>query len=857
MPHADSLTHRIIGLAVAAVMVGCGGGDLTVPSNTGTLQVTTSTSGTDQDANGYSVLIDAGTPQQIEASGTLTLAELSPGNHAVELGDVAPNCSVTGENPRTVNVATGETTAIGFEVSCSSTTGSVTITTSTSGPTSDPDGYRISIDGNDRGPLDVSGAITVDGLVPGSHLVGLSGLAANCQVQGTNLQPVTVRTGADASVTYTVTCSPPPPISGTLRITTTTSGSDTDPDGYTYALDGGDANPIGVNATAMVVNLEAGAHSVLIAGLAGNCSVQGENPQSVTINGGATTDLAVVISCSATSGNLRVGVTSSGSPTDPDGYAFTIDGGQAQPIGTNDERTVANLSPGSHTVTLSNVAGNCRVDDASKIVTVATGQTASVGFTVTCEVPAPTTGTIHVTTATSGANPDADGYQFAVDRGTAQQIGANESRDIPNLSAGSHSVVLSGVADNCRVDDSSQEVTVTAGATATVAFSITCDATTGTIRVTTTTSGEDQDPDGYSFTVDKGAGQPIGLNDSKDVAGAVGKHKIELSGLASNCKVDHPSQDVTVAPGATATVAFAVTCTALPPTVGTIHVTTQTSGDNPDPDGYTFTIDNGPGQPIGTTDTKDAANVPVGSHTVALSGLAGNCRVDHDTQNVNVPPGGTANAEFKITCESTAPDAARSSMLADPKNIPTGGSSTITVTVRTASNVPVPNTAVNLSSTGTGNTISPSSAVTDANGVATFTFSSTDGGDKTITATAGGVTLNDTEVITVSQRSSTTTITSVSPEPSTAGTSIQVTVHVTGDGGGTPTGTVAIFSAQEVGGCDAAPLDAAGNASCSFVLNQPGPQTIGATYSGDFTFEGSSDPDGAPHVVDPVAPPSP
>jgi hypothetical protein len=106
----------------------------------------------------------------------------------------------------------------------------------------------------------------------------------------------------------------------------------------------------------------------------------------------------------------------------------------------------------------------------------------------------------------------------------------------------------------------------------------------------------------------------------------------------------------------------------------------------------------------------------------------------------------------------------------------------------------------------------------------------------------------------VAQRASTTEITSVSPEPSTAGTPIHVVVQVSGSGGAIPTGTVAIFSDQEVGGCDAAPVDPLGTATCDFTLSLAGPQTISATYSGDLTFEGSSDPDGASHVVDPAAP---
>jgi hypothetical protein len=122
------------------------------------------------------------------------------------------------------------------------------------------------------------------------------------------------------------------------------------------------------------------------------------------------------------------------------------------------------------------------------------------------------------------------------------------------------------------------------------------------------------------------------------------------------------------------------------------------------------------------------------------------------------------------------------------------------------------------------------------------------GEDKTITATAGGVELDDTEVIVVFRRSSTTQITSVTPETTSPGETIRVEVSVVGDGAGTPTGTVAIFSDQETGGCDAAPVNE-GTAVCEFALNVPGTHIIRATYSGDGQFEGSSDPDGEEHEV--------
>jgi hypothetical protein len=181
-------------------------------------------------------------------------------------------------------------------------------------------------------------------------------------------------------------------------------------------------------------------------------------------------------------------------------------------------------------------------------------------------------------------------------------------------------------------------------------------------------------------------------------------------------------------------------------------------------------------------------------------------------------------------------------VLANPKSIAAGtGSSTITVTVKGPGGELLSGISVTAASSGTGNTITPVSATTDQEGKAVFTFSSTVAGNKTITATAGGVVLEDTEVITVFMLPSTTQITSISPEPSSSGEDITVTVTVTGEGGGVPTGTVAVFSLLETGGCDAAPLDSNGVATCTFPLTVVDTHSINAVYSGDGQFEDSSD----------------
>src|SRR5205085_11956939 len=125
---------------------------------------------------------------------------------------------------------------------------------------------------------------------------------------------------------------------------------------------------------------------------------------------------------------------------------------------------------------------------------------------------------------------------------------------------------------------------VPAGGTATAAFTITCTALTGDLTVTTSTSGSNQDPDGYTVTLDGGTSRSIGTNNSTTFSGLdAGSHTVTLSGVAGTCSVSGgDSRTATVPAGGSATASFSVSCAAI---TGSLIVTTSTSGGTPDPDG--------------------------------------------------------------------------------------------------------------------------------------------------------------------------------------------------------------------------------------------------------------------------------
>src|SRR5690242_5023391 len=179
------------------------------------------------------------------------------------------------------------------------------------------------------------------------------------------------------------------------------------------------------------------------------------------------------------------------------------------------------------------------------------------------DLQAPMTGVIAVTVATSGDQPDPDGYTLSLDNLSGTPIGSADSRDLP-VNAGSHTLLLSGLAANCAIQGGGPQrtVTVTGNDTVSVQFDVVCAATTGALTVTTATTGSAPDPDGYTVTVDQGTPQAIGSNATLTVTSlAPGNHTVGLSGLAANCTVagDNPST-VAVTAGATATVTFTVAC---------------------------------------------------------------------------------------------------------------------------------------------------------------------------------------------------------------------------------------------------------------------------------------------------------
>ena len=336
--------------------------------------------GPEPDADGYTVSIDGAAAEPIAVNATRHSDGLAAGQHAVELAGLAGNCAVAAGASVTVAVDAGAAAAVRFEVACAATTGTVEVATTSAGSPPDADGYQIQLDGAASQPIGTSATVSIPGVTPGSHTVGLGGLAANCAVDGDNPRAAAVVAGATVRVAISVTCSPLPPSTGTIEISTATTGPSQDPDGYSFTIDAGNAQPIGVNGTASVAGFAAGSHSVRLREASANCTIA-DNPRTVTVAAGETTATAFAITCTATTGALAVTITGLPAGTNA---AVTVTGpsGFNRPVTAT--ATLADLAPGSYTVAAANVSsGGTQYTPSppSRGVDVAAGATASATVT--------------------------------------------------------------------------------------------------------------------------------------------------------------------------------------------------------------------------------------------------------------------------------------------------------------------------------------------------------------------------------------------------------------------------------------------------------------------------------------------
>ena len=289
---------RSLATFLAAVLAIDACDDPVGPPDPGAIRVIVMPNGDDIRTEGLRVAVADGPFRQLD-SGRVTLAGVAPGIHAVRLEGVASNCQVAGGNPRSVTVASNDTTTVEFTMPCVARVGTLRATTATAGTDLDPDGYTVTVIGGPSVVVPVNGTTTVTNVREGLRLVTLGGLTSNCAITGPDTLSVDVQLGGTSDVTFAIECE----AVGALTVRVATTGVAPDPNGYTLDVQASSVGftrtlSIAPNGTVTFPALRPAAdYRISLQGGAANCEVADAAVRTVAVTGGSTTTVAFDIAC--------------------------------------------------------------------------------------------------------------------------------------------------------------------------------------------------------------------------------------------------------------------------------------------------------------------------------------------------------------------------------------------------------------------------------------------------------------------------------------------------------------------------------------------------------------------------------
>jgi TolB protein len=178
----------------------------------GTVRVTTVTTGSDQDVNGYGALVNGFMRAVVGPNATIAIADVPVGEQVISLGDVAPNCAVDLPIFVEVDVAFRDTVEVSFHVQCV-ISGTLEVTVRTTGDDVDPDGYLLEVHAASLGLAKSMGA-AANGTVAFASLptaadyrVTVRDMTENCDVVEVDPSVAVVTAGGTTIVEVDVACS--------------------------------------------------------------------------------------------------------------------------------------------------------------------------------------------------------------------------------------------------------------------------------------------------------------------------------------------------------------------------------------------------------------------------------------------------------------------------------------------------------------------------------------------------------------------------------------------------------------------------------------------------------------------------
>ena len=141
------------------------------------------------------------------------------------------------------------------------------------------------------------------------------------------------------------------PTAARIFVTSMTFGDSIEADGYTLSLDGATGRKLGPNGVVVFSELEAGPHTLTLAGLDTGCAIDGVNPRTVQTVAGKTTQSQFLVTCSVP-GTARIVIQTFTYGVGPDHYRVDLDIGRTELVGANAEVTFPAVPAGAVTITL-------------------------------------------------------------------------------------------------------------------------------------------------------------------------------------------------------------------------------------------------------------------------------------------------------------------------------------------------------------------------------------------------------------------------------------------------------------------------------------------------------------------------
>ncbi len=511
--------------------------------------------------------------------------------------------------------------------------------------------------------------------------------------------------------------------------------------------------------------------------------------------GGATSTITVTARDAA--GNLIVGASVTLAATGA-GNAL------APPSGTTNSSGVvtssfSSTSVGPHTIT-AKINGVDITDNS--VVTVKAGAVSPSQSSVNAapdQIAAGASSTITATARDAGGNPvQGAAVQLATDAGgTIGQPGATNASGVAtgtfsSTTLGPHTIT--GTVNGIAVTDVAT-VTVTVGAAAKLVIATQPDGTAPNgvqlspqpVVQVQDAQGNNAGPAGRSITASIASG-PAGAVLGGDVTretdgnGRAAFADLSITGPVGNYTIRFNSGTLSAA-----------TSNAISITPGPVSASRSTVSATPDqiaaggaPSTITVTARDAGGNLIqgaevvlaatGSNTTLNPQNGTTSASGVVTSAFSSTSVGQHTiTARIN---GVNISDNSVVTVTAGAVSASQSTVSASPEVITAGGApSTVTITARDAGGNPIQGATVALSATGAGNTVA-APAPTNASGVTTTTFTSTQAGSHAINATITGVSINDNATVAVQPAAAATLTFTQQPTTTPAGQTITPAVVV-------------------------------------------------------------------------------